>query len=478
MLKACSVLILALQLIVNTTNAQPLTWRFGNLVGLQFPGPLSSPGSYLNSGEGSSVITDNSGNLFYTDGTKLWKNTSATPIGTGLMGNASSTQSAIIIPQTSSNCSKYWLFTTPGWETNAADGLRYSIFNTTGVTTTNILLQNSVCEKLAAIAKPYPSTGFYVIAHGFGNNTFYVYSVNSSSISSPQIFSVGTSATTNGQQAGQMKISPDGKKIAVAYYGYIDPAFNPTTVPTWGKDGFVQVFDFNPVNGIISGPTLTINNVMTDMQHSGPYGIEFSPSSENLYFTTNSANVAGQRCELYEVRFQPCSTTPLVINGWAQLLTYPWAVRLAQGASSSGVSDANNRYYFGALQISPDKKIYAARYNQSNLGVINSPDAFPATYGNSPVLLSPGTSKLGLPTVIQGDYTCSDSCHCPKGWLANMTNVDGGSSPDRKCKKQVCGPFSPSVPPPSDGTAIGTWGFTWGDGIWVWGTSGNGGSCR
>jgi hypothetical protein len=68
------------------------------------------------------------------------------------------------------------------------------------------------------------------------------------------------------------------------------------------------------------------------------------------------------------------------------------------------------------------------------------------------------------------------TCVCPAGWLANATNVDGGVTTDGKCKKGVCGPWSSTAfPPPPNGTPIGTWGFTWGTGIYAWGTTANGG---
>lgn len=57
-------------------------------------------------------------------------------------------------------------------------------------------------------------------------------------------------------------------------------------------------------------------------------------------------------------------------------------------------------------------------------------------------------------------------CTCPAGSIANTTNQPGVTA-DGKCKKHVCGPIT-GKPLPPDGTPIGTWGFTWGDGIWQW----------
>jgi hypothetical protein len=58
---------------------------------------------------------------------------------------------------------------------------------------------------------------------------------------------------------------------------------------------------------------------------------------------------------------------------------------------------------------------------------------------------------------------------CPQGWLANTTNQDGGVAADGKCKRLACQPLS--TPLPANGTPLGTWGFSWGNGIWQWGPS-------
>jgi hypothetical protein len=63
---------------------------------------------------------------------------------------------------------------------------------------------------------------------------------------------------------------------------------------------------------------------------------------------------------------------------------------------------------------------------------------------------------------------------CPAGWFANMTNVDGGVTADGKCKKPS-GPLG-VLPVPANGTALGTYGFSWGNEVYAWGTQANGGA--
>lgn len=63
---------------------------------------------------------------------------------------------------------------------------------------------------------------------------------------------------------------------------------------------------------------------------------------------------------------------------------------------------------------------------------------------------------------------------CPSGWLSGSTNVDGGVTTDGRCKK-LSGTLS-ITPVPANGTPLGTYGFSWGNEIWAWGTTANGGA--
>ncbi|HEV2851319.1 MAG TPA: hypothetical protein VHC97_00790 [Thermoanaerobaculia bacterium] len=81
---------------------------------------------------------------------------------------------------------------------------------------------------------------------------------------------------------------------------------------------------------------------------------------------------------------------------------------------------------------------------------------------------------------IEFDCTGGDTtCTCPKGWVCNgcSPQVDGGITIDGKCKKLACQPDVIS-PPPADGTQIGnpSWGFSWGNAFYAWGTTANGGA--
>jgi hypothetical protein len=73
-------------------------------------------------------------------------------------------------------------------------------------------------------------------------------------------------------------------------------------------------------------------------------------------------------------------------------------------------------------------------------------------------------------------------CHCPPTWLSNdftgvgTANVLGGltNNTPTGCKKKMCDVTC--APTPASTIPIGTWGFLWGNEIWAYGTTCNGGA--
>ena len=88
-------------------------WYFGDHAGLDFNSgtPVALTNSALFTNEGCSSISDNNGNLlFYTDGITVWNKFHAVmPNGTGLLGNPSTTQSAVIVPMPGS-ATQYYIY--------------------------------------------------------------------------------------------------------------------------------------------------------------------------------------------------------------------------------------------------------------------------------------------------------------------------------------------------------------------------------
>lgn len=88
-------------------------------------------------------------------------------------------------------------------------------------------------------------------------------------------------------------------------------------------------------------------------------------------------------------------------------------------------------------------------------------------------------SAQQIGVLINQPQVTKKTCTCPASWTCNgcSPQVNGGVTSDGQCKKLVCQPFSISPFPPN-GTQVGTWGFTWGNALYAWGTPANGGAAN
>ncbi|MBK8845766.1 MAG: T9SS type A sorting domain-containing protein [Bacteroidetes bacterium] len=326
-------------------------WYFGNTCALNFStgAPLPLFNSIMNQYEGSSSISDATGNLlFYTDGVIVVDSTHAImPNGTGLMGNSSANQSALIIPNPG-NPSKYYLFS------NSTFSLYFSEVDMTlnggkgdvVLATKNTLVNPSCSEKLAGV-KHANGVDFWVMVHGTGNSTFYAYLVSAAGVTlTPVTTSIGI---VDIGAIGQMQFSPDGKKCAFG---------------TYGGTNNCGIFDFDAATGIVSNPIdIPVSNQV--------YGLSFSPNSRFLY---RGHNPFGSAIYQYD-----CNAGSAA------------AVIASEVLVGSGFSNDE-----GHLQIGPDNKVYLARDGLSNLGVIEYPDSPGVACGFNAVGPSLGGKFCGL----------------------------------------------------------------------------------
>lgn len=156
-------------------------WYFGDHAGLDFNSgsPVALTNGQLNTLEGCASISNSAGQLlFYTDGVTIYnRNHIVMPNGTGLMGHLSTTQSATIVLLPGST-NLYYIFTLD-YELHP-NGFRYSVvdMNLDGGngavvnSQKNILIFTPSTEKLA-IVKHSNNIDFWIITHGWNNNSFY-----------------------------------------------------------------------------------------------------------------------------------------------------------------------------------------------------------------------------------------------------------------------------------------------------------------
>ena len=355
-----------------TAQKQASFWFFGEFAGLDFNSgnPVALTTGALTTWEGCSSISTASGILrFYTDGSTIWnKNNLTMPNGSGLMGNASSTQSGIIVPWPEDD-NKYFVFTIDDVDAGGgASGLRYSVVDMAlagflGDVVSgqkNILLTSPMCEKLTAVGHDN-GIDTWVISQKWGTNNFYAYLVTPSGVNmTPVISTVGIVIQGDIDNAkGYLKVSPNGEKIAKANAGLKN----------------IEIFDFDNATGVVS-------NVFTDYSLGGePYGIEFSPNSHLLYVNTWKAK-PGQK--LYQYNLE-AGTPGEILDS---------RVQIASGTN-------------GALQIAPDNKMYVATNMSSYISVVNVPNkqGSACLFESNKVYLAGKISRYGLPPFIQSFFS-------------------------------------------------------------------------
>ncbi|MCB0482591.1 MAG: hypothetical protein KDC83_14275, partial [Flavobacteriales bacterium] len=364
-------------------------WYFGNSAGVNFnvnPPVGVANGSTLTL-EGSCTISDRNGNLlFYSDGIKVWdRRHLVMPNGTGLQGNSSSSHSGVAVPLPGST-TKYILFSVPA---NATIGLHYSVVDmalnsgfgdvVSTSKNTRLMSPHPVQDKVSAVGH---SNGrdFWAVVQRNDDWNIYAFLITSAGVNTTPVVST-TVPLVSGviSHYGSMKISPDGKYLAI----------NHVSRQT------VQLFDFNPSTGVASNQRTVFPTGYSG--NYGPYGLEFSPNSQYLY-----VNVYGG-----VFQFDLKAGTTAQVNASAHAVC--------------GITNTTG-YSHGQLQLAMNQKIYYARLGSFGitqmLSVINNPNdsGVACNYNDTGIVIPyPGVVRLGLPTFIQSFFSkttlnVSDAC--------------------------------------------------------------------
>jgi gliding motility-associated-like protein len=368
-------------------------WYFGFNSGLKFNltnntvTPLND--GNLNTLEGCTSISNDTGDLlFYTDGITVWnKKHDVMSNGFGLLGDPSSTQSAIIVPKPEDDYI-YYIFTVDDFSFQQPHfGLNYSIVDMSldggsgAITTKNMNLLNVCSEKITGVIKDCITKSVWVLSYASENgdleefNTFHAFEVNSLGLNTTAVKSIFP--ITNFDNRGYLKLSPDGTKMASA---------NP-------RDGLF-LYDFETSTGKVSNET----ELFIQGPNNFPYGIEFSSNSNLLY--VNSSN------DFFDTENRENNNIPS--NHTSKLTQYNL---LSSDISLSAVLIDERQLYRGALQLGPNGKIYRAlstTYLEGTpfLGVIDNPNqiGLGCDYQHNAINLSPGISSQGLPPFISSFF--------------------------------------------------------------------------
>ncbi|HOY06546.1 MAG TPA: hypothetical protein PLO67_14160 [Saprospiraceae bacterium] len=374
-------------------------WIFGNSAGLDFstanssnpPTPIT--GSAINTAEGCASISDANGNLlFYTDGITVW-DSGHTPRVTGLLGDPSSTQSAIIVPDPANN-SQYYIFTMDGssnpnppfnhlnggllhvgsWVFTPLSSL-LTLPSTAGFSPAEKVtaIQHKNCKDFWIITVLQTGTDGTTSGSGVGNalGTFRVFLVNSSGIQ----YIGDTPMNVMVHELGYLKGSPNGQMLAIAN----------------GTNRNVLIYPFDNSTGLIN--TVDLRTVSVPTVQEGMvrdvYGVEFSPNSNLLYYGTLTKGTPGY---IFQVDLSATTLSSTQVGA---------------------IPNQGGRYAIGALQLGIDGRIYIAKDTESQLGAILSPNTvgLGCNVNNTYITLPAGAfCVLGLPNLLPNP--CEDSCDC------------------------------------------------------------------
>ncbi|MCC7438996.1 MAG: PKD domain-containing protein [Armatimonadetes bacterium] len=356
-------------------------WYFGEYAGVDFNTglPVALGNGMMRQLEGcASIAHPRTGKLlFYTSGDTVW-NALHRPMPNGWKlkssaPNWTSTQSAIIVPFPR-DTNRYYIFTADCgdyWDgSHPTTGISYSIVDMRAdnglgdVVVKNVNIMPKATEKLT-FTRHANGRDFWVVTHEFGNQNFRSFLVTPAGVNpTPVISTTGyPHAGDPFNNIGVMKISPNGKKLALAIW----------------YEGVAELLDFNNHTGQVSNPIQLPTEGLE-------YGICFSPDNTKLY--VSRANRLGSAIHQYEIS----TNSPLLIVSSR--------IKIADFAPNE----------LGDLQIGPDRKIYVAQGNSVWLGVIHSPNAggLGCNYQANGVMLAVSSnirrgSYLGLPNVLLTD---------------------------------------------------------------------------
>lgn len=384
-------------------------WYFGMGAGMSFSSGLAMlplTGNAFYTVEGSACISDETGQLlFYTDGVRVFdRNHQVMPNGSGLNGEMSSSQSALIVKDLA-NTRLFHVFTVAAEASLSFTGYSGLSHSTVDMELNggigDVVLKNDpllplACEKLTA-ARHANGRDVWVVAHGFGDDSYHAYLLTCNGLQPPVVSHTGRpmGLVDSGEARGYMDISPDGRYAAAIWH----------RGPITQMETFLDFLSFDATTGV-----LVLQDSLTHAPPASPgangnyiegYGACFAPDSRFLY-TTEICYMNGMqtsRVHQYDMS----------------------AMNIA--ASEVRVMDVAETY--GAIACGPDGVMYIAAVNNTDsLPRILFPDLPGTACGaDTAGILVQGNVALGLPNAWENTAILPAQ---PPTLILNDTTACGG----------------------------------------------------
>lgn len=395
------------------------TWIFGENVRLEFRDangviggtPIPFPGPPIGVREGSMAYSfpcDETFSIYAMGETVSNADGSVVLNGAGLTGGGSSSQGGLFVRDLERSNSVY-LYVTPDMTDISSTGTQQYARNRLerlidgkwmNVERSTIVDPRPGSERISA-TNDASGTGYWVVLQ-FSDTAastveFRAYHHTPSGIAPVAIVSRFVDSTLH-HQAGMLKFSPDGTKLAM------------TSV---GETSF-RLYDFNAGTGRISrARKISMRRPSTVSYMALFFGLSFSMNSANVFLSCRATPVSTNRVSSCIVRISTAGLTtntpiiPEIIFAGQLHNTYP-----------------------AALQLGPNGFVYFT--NNTFIGEIRNPDSSvsqPADVDQQSIVLPFGSrSIVGLPTCIESTYRQSDTnliCDPPGGRIQATDTCEG-----------------------------------------------------
>ncbi|MBN9399349.1 MAG: hypothetical protein J0I17_04150 ['Candidatus Kapabacteria' thiocyanatum] len=371
------------------------TWHFGIRSGITFvkngkdlavPEPIrNTPVRQI---EGTSVWSDpcTGDVLLSSDGMTVFDRMGrGLPNGTALNGGMSATQAALFVPHPG-NADLVYLFTSPdlaGGTQPVNPGNAYNLIDMSAnggfgdVVAKNQAIGGTGSERLCA-THDNTGLGYWVVMMEADTTTFFAYHVTQSGglDRTPVISRFNVPS----DRVGYMKISPDGRHLAIA-----SPMHK------------IELFDFDAATGVLTNRRIPIGPENPDIYNSAEnvwYGLAYSGDGKKLY----------------------CSARSI---GTSKIIQFDLSLSLTSDIIRSGTiitTMSNDGVYYWAMpmQIGPTGKIYVGA--KDRLHVIDEPTRRGTACNFHPnAVMFPDDIQCadGLPNIIESGYRGLRTYTCP-----------------------------------------------------------------
>lgn len=402
-------------------------WYFGYKAGFDFNGgnPVTlSDGVMKLSGSGAVISDKDTGELlFYTDGRNFWNRQHVLMPSSNFLPSECytwGTQPAVIVPDSENSylfnvfclrLSNEYVYNPDGPCAYAPrDSSLWQLYhvlvdmrldNGRGdivAGRSNVLIQTDVTEKLTAV--PHANgKDYWVLVHGWNSNRFYAYPLSSTAVGSPVITDIGSAHQVRSgiyrqdilqEQEGEMKASPNGKKIACGVWGELRP---------------FDLFDFDAATG-------TLSNYINLGNLRGQYGLSFSPDNSKLYMSTDSPPNQSLKYFIFQFDLNAGDPAAIAASGQSIIINNPYA-----NIPANGIPDGFSSVYMG-FQLGLDGRLYVTSNNSSQpssdpsiVVVIDQPNkkGFDCQLSYRYIDFGEGRTGVGLPNFMQSYFNNIES---------------------------------------------------------------------